>query len=440
MITYQEAVDYLYTRTPLFQNQGSGAYKEGLSNTIALDNHFGNPHRSYKTIHIAGTNGKGSCSHSLASILQESGYKVGLYTSPHLVDFRERIRVNGEMIPKQRVIDFVEDEKDFFEPLHPSFFEVTTALAFKYFEEQKVDVAVIEVGLGGRLDCTNIIRPVFSIITNISFDHMQFLGNTLAKIAGEKAGIIKTAIPVIIGETVSETRPVFAAKALQEQSPIIFAEDTPAIQHYETDNHGIVHYTCRDGMHLSSPLSGYCQIKNINTICHTFALLKQLFPQVTDEHIIQGIAHVITNTHLMGRWQKLSETPLTYCDTGHNPGGFAYIAQQLKTEQLNAIKRNGKLRIVLGMVNDKDTDSVLSALPSDAIFYFCQESVSRSRSSQEMLLLAQRHGIEGRAYDSVSKAYDAAMQEASTTDFIFVGGSTFVVSDLFQCLGEKVLA
>ena len=438
-MTYQEAVEYLYTRTPLFQNQGSGAYKEGLSNTHALDAHFGHPHRSYKTIHVAGTNGKGSCSHTLASILQESGYKVGLYTSPHLVDFRERIRVNGTMISKERVVGFVEKERDFFEPLHPSFFEVTTALAFKYFEEEKVDVAVIEVGLGGRLDCTNIIHPVFSLITNISFDHMQFLGNTLGLIAGEKAGIIKPDTPVVVGETLDETRPVFDAKAEEEHAPVIFADDTPAVKDYRTDSDGISHYILTDGLGLDSPLSGLCQVRNINTLAHTFGLLKQHFPKVTDESIQRGVAHVVSNTHLMGRWQRLSSRPLTYCDTGHNPGGFEYLSRQLAAEQQQALRRHGQLRIVLGMVNDKDTDSVLSGLPPTAVFYFCQESVSRSRSSEEMLRIAQRHGLDGRAYNSVGEAYEAALREAADEDFLFIGGSTFVVSDLFALLGDKAL-
>ena len=428
-MTYQDALNYLYTRTPLFQNQGQGAYKEGLSNTLALDAHFGHPHRSYKTIHVAGTNGRGSVSHTLASILQEAGYRVGLYTSPHLVDFRERIRVNGEMIPKRRVIDFVRKEKAFFEPLYPSFFEVVTALAFKYFAEQQVDVAVIEVGLGGRLDCTNIITPEFSVITNISFDHVALLGDTLAKIASEKAGIIKPHVPVVVGEHTDETRPVFESKAISLHSPIIFAEDTPQTAPFDVE------------------LKGLCQQKNTNTLLHCLPFLQQSFPKVKEQHIRDGFAHVIENTHLMGRWQTLRTRPTVVCDTGHNVGGFQYITKNLppapsqggefqtsggQALPLSEGVRGGLLRIVLGMVNDKDVSGVLSMLPQHATYYFTQASVARALPADEMQQKAAAFGLEGRAFPTVAAAYRAALSDASPDDFIFVGGSTFVVADLLS--------
>lgn len=411
-MTYDEAVNYLYKQTPLFQNQGQGAYKEGLSNTLALDEHFGHPHRSYKTIHVAGTNGKGSVSHTLASILQEAGYRVGLYTSPHLVDFRERIRVNGEMISKRRVIDFIRKERTFLEPLFPSFFEVVTALAFKYFEEQKVDVAVIEVGLGGRLDCTNIIRPEFSVITNISFDHVALLGDTLAKIAAEKAGIIKQGIPVVIGEYNDETRPVFEAKAKAMQAPLILS----------TKNK-------EQRTKYLSQLKGLYQQQNTNTIVHCLPLLQKSFPRVTEEHIRNGFAHVIDNTHLMGRWQTLRTSPTVVCDTGHNVGGFEYIVRSLP----NPSQGGAFLRIILGMVNDKDVSGVLALLPKEATYYFTQASVARALPAADMQRLAAEHGLHGNAFPTVAEAYHAALHDASPDDFIFVGGSTFVVADLLTC-------
>lgn len=411
-MNYSQAIDYLYTRTPLFQNVGAGAYKEGLSNTLALDDHFQHPHQHYTTIHVAGTNGKGSCSHTLASILQEAGYRVGLYTSPHLVDFRERIRVNGQMIPKRRVIDFIRRERRFFEPLSPSFFEVTTALAFKYFEEQHVDVAVIEVGLGGRLDCTNIIHPAFCIITNISLDHVQLLGDTPAKIAAEKAGIIKPGVPVVIGETTSETRPVFAARAAHQHAPVIFAEDAP-LPSWAAD--------CTD-WHFE--LHGLCQSKNTNTLLHAAPLLMERFPQVTVEHVRRGFEHVIENTHLMGRWQQIAASPCPIvCDTGHNTGGFQYIADQLRRRPCH------HLHVVLGMAADKDVHGILAMLPPSATYYFCQASVRRALNSTLLQQQAATCGLQGEAYPTVKAALRAARSHAASDDFIFIGGSTFVVAD-----------
>ena len=322
-MTYEETIQYLFNSAPLFQHVGGAAYKEGLSTTHILDAHFNHPHNQYKTIHIAGTNGKGSCAHTIAAILQHTGLKVGLYTSPHLVDFRERIRINGEMMPQQYVIDFVEKERSFFEPLHPSFFELTTALAFKYFAEQHVDVAVIEVGLGGRLDCTNIISPILSVITNISFDHTQFLGNTLAQIASEKAGIIKHKVPVIIGECNAETRSVFEHKAHEVEAPILFAEDNKEVLSSEFSDlygHKLRHYTTRSFGDIYGELTGECQIKNANTILCALHSLSEIF-SVTHEDITYAFEHVCEMTGLRGRWQILQEHPTIICDTGHNTGG-----------------------------------------------------------------------------------------------------------------------
>lgn len=430
-MTYEQTIHYLYTRAPLFQNVGAGAYKEGLSNTHLLDAHFDHPHRRFKTIHVGGTNGKGSCSHTLAAILQEAGYKVGLYTSPHLLDFRERIRVNGVMIPQQRVVDFVQTERHFFEPLQPSFFELTTALAFLYFAEQNVDVAIVEVGLGGRLDCTNIITPELSIITNISFDHVQLLGNTLAQIASEKAGIIKRGIPVVIGETHAETRNVFVAKAEEVGAPIVFAEDTPEVLSTDFSTNGGVDYQTASFGQVHSELGGAYQPKNMNTVLTAVRMLQQAGFHIVQTHVTAGCAQVCSLTGLQGRWQQVGDAPRIYCDTGHNVGGFRYIVQQL------AMQRCRRLRIVMGMVNDKDVESVLQLLPKEASYYFCQASVKRSLGSDEVASLAQRHGLCGKVYPTVSEAFEAAKADASTDDFIFVGGSTYVVADLFQHLHKN---
>ena len=423
-MTYQEATEYLFNSTPLFQNVGKDAYKEGLENTLLLDKHFNHPHQQYQTIHIAGTNGKGSCSHTLAAILQEAGYKVGLYTSPHLVDFRERIRVNGACIPEERVVRFVEEERAFFEPLHPSFFEITTALAFLYFAEQKVDIAVIEVGLGGRLDCTNIISPLLSVITNISFDHVQFLGNTLDKIASEKAGIIKPNTPVIIGETTPETRPVFAEKALQCQAPVRFAEEEHELQTISEANDGTREYKTLHFGTINGVLNGDCQIKNTQTILAAVSELQKTL-HISEQNIRDGFRNVCQTTGLRGRWQKLADSPKTYCDTGHNVGGISYIVKQL--EHIPCAQK----RIVIGMVNDKDIAHVLEMLPKDAIYYFTQAKVKRALPAEALLAQAKEKGLDGKAFPSVIEAYTAARNEASSNDLIFIGGSTFIVADLF---------
>lgn len=421
-MTYKEATEYLFNSTPLFQNIGKDAYKEGLANTLALDEHFGHPHRKYKTIHIGGTNGKGSCSHTLAAILQDAGYKVGLYTSPHLTDFRERVRVNGVMMPKEYVISFIENERDFFEPLHPSFFELTTAMAFKYFAEAGVDVAVIEVGLGGRLDCTNIIQPDLSVITNISFDHVQFLGHTLAGIAREKAGIIKTNTPVVIGESTDETRKVFVDKAQEMNAPIRFAEDTHHVLSSRVDKSGRVYRTDELG-EFSGALCGLCQEKNTETILAAVDELRRLGYAIQSPHIRNGFGKVCELTGLRGRWQKTGENPTVICDTGHNVGGIEYIAKQLKATPKE------HLRIVMGMVNDKDISSVLKLLPSDAIYYFTKASVKRALPESRLMELATEAGLQGKTYHDVRTAFEAAQSESTEKDLIFVGGSTFVVAD-----------
>lgn len=429
-MNYQETLNYLYNSTPVFEHVGAVAYKEGLQNTLALDKHFNHPHTNFKTIHIAGTNGKGSCSHSLASILQEAGYKVGLYTSPHLVDFRERIRVNGQCISKERVVKFVEDERKFFEPLHPSFFELTTALAFKYFDEQKVDIAIIEVGLGGRLDCTNIISPILSIITNISFDHTQFLGDTLAKIAGEKAGIIKKGVPVIIGEANEETRPVFQSKANEVNSVIVFAEDNAIVTSSSPIADGGRRYNLSNNSTLIGELSGDYQERNMNTILCACNILKQMNIIKNDDVIAKGLANICKNTGLLGRWQTIQNNPTVVCDTGHNVGGWNYLAPQIKRQQCN------QLRIVFGMVDDKDINSVMFLLPKNAIYYWTQAESKRAIKAERVAEIAIKHDLRGEIFDNVEVAYTKALQDSNKDDFVFVGGSSYIVADLLTFLSR----
>lgn len=429
---YKAAIDYLYTAAPLFQHIGAGAYKEGLGTTHILDAHYGHPHRRYATIHVAGTNGKGSCAHTLAAILQSAGLRVGLYTSPHLVDFRERIRVNGQKISRERVAAFVETERSFFEPLHPSFFELTTALAFKYFAEEGVDIAVIEVGLGGRLDCTNIISPLVSIITNISLDHTQFLGATPAAIAAEKAGIIKSGIPVIVGETTAETRPVFAARAAETGAPIWFAEDEDVLRHSRQGDDDLMHYLSADWGELRGELSGSCQEKNAATVLTALRQLRTRIPvEITATHVAEGFARVTRLTGLSGRWQILSARPFTVCDTGHNAGGWAYLGPRLAQLPCR------RLHVVFGMAGDKDVNTVLRMLPREATFYFTQASVKRAMPAAELTAAAQREGLEGRPYASVAQAFAAAQAAATPDDAIFVGGSSFVVADLLTALSGE---
>lgn len=429
-MTYHQTIEYLYSKTPMFQNTGNKAYKEGLSNTVILDNMTGHPHRLFKSIHIAGTNGKGSVSHTLAGILQSSGLRVGLYTSPHLVDFRERIRINGLPIDQNFVVKFIEDLKDVIEDIKPSFFEITTAMAFSYFAEKEVDVAVIETGLGGRLDCTNIIKPVLSVITNIDFDHTALLGNTIEQIAIEKAGIIKPGIPVVIGEHTPETKAVFESKAAETGSDICFAQDNNLILSEESRSIDTVYYRTEQLPVIKSELAGYCQRKNANTILHSVEILRKNKFRISDQDILKGFADVIGMTGLRGRWQKISSHPLIVCDTAHNCHGIKYISEQL--QQLADSGAYGNIRIVIGMVQDKDIAASLSVLPKNAKYYFTQASVKRSESAAVIQKIGLSSGLHGNTYNTVSQAIAAARAEASSNDFIFVGGSTFIVADLLS--------
>lgn len=426
-MTYDETVTYLFNCAPPFQQVGGAAYKEGLSTTIELDNHLGNPHRKFRTVHVAGTNGKGSTSHTLAAILQESGYKVGLYTSPHLIDFRERMRVNGIPASEEYVIDFVEKHKSFFEPLQPSFFELTTAMAFNYFAEQHVDIAIIEVGLGGRLDCTNIITPELCIITNISLDHTQFLGSTLQEIASEKAGIIKSGIPVVIGETTPETKEVFANKAKECNAPITFAEEE-ALLTGATPLESGYKYDSRIFGEFCGELGGDYQQKNTNTLLSAIRILCDKGFGITVDSLRKGFENVCSLTGFMGRWQKIQDKPRVVCDAGHNIGGIKYITEQLARVDCK------QLRIVFGMVNDKDITSVLKMMPKNAIYYFTQASIKRAMPADELKEMAKRYGLNGNSHPTVKQALEAAITESSNDDFIFVGGSCFIVADLLSAL------
>lgn len=427
-MTYSEAIQYLYDLAPMFQQVGSKGYKTGLDNTLALDAHFHHPHSAYRTIHIAGTNGKGSTAHSLAAVLQRLGLKVGLYTSPHLIDFRERIRVNGEMIPADYVAQFVETERHFFAPLQPSFFEITTALAFKYFADAGVDVAVIEVGLGGRLDCTNIIKPCLSIVTNISLDHTALLGDSLEAIAHEKAGIFKSGIPALVGEATEETRKVFKQQADTVGCPLTFAEDQTEVLSHQPSADGRVTYDTRHYNRLTADLAGDCQPHNMNTVLHALQLLEAegLFADhaTMQRAAAEALPQVCALTGLMGRWQTLKQSPMVVCDTGHNPGGWEYLGRRLNNLACD------KLHIVFGMAADKDISTVLSALPTRAVYYFTQASVRRAMPADELQTLAAAFALSGQAYANVATAYEAALKAAEPTDFIFVGGSSFIVADL----------
>ncbi len=426
-MNYQETTEYLFSQIPMFERQGASGYKEGLSNTLALDEHFGHPHRRFKTIHVAGTNGKGSCSHTLASILQGYGMKVGLYTSPHLLDFRERIRINGECISEDYVVDFVERERSFFEPLHPSFFEVTTAMAFKYFAEQGVDIAIIEVGLGGRLDCTNIITPILSIITNISLDHTQFLGNTIAEIAREKGGIINPRVHTIIGEYTDETRPVFEEIAASLDAPITFAEDEKEVLSVSEEEHHRNKYLTRNYGLIEGELLGSFQTKNANTILTAYSKLVEMRVIECDRKLLaDGFLNVCERTGLMGRWQKIGDRPLTICDTGHNVGGWEHLGKEIE----NA---GGKEKhIIFGMVADKDVETVMSLLPKSATYYFTQPTTTRALPSDKLAEMGRHHGLKGEEYKDVATAYAAAKTNTTEEDFIFIGGSNYLVSDFFQ--------
>lgn len=429
-MNYQETIEYLYNQMPMFSRIGGDAYKEGLGTSLALDELYNHPHKSYKIIHVAGTNGKGSSSHLIASILQQSGYKVGLYTSPHLIDFRERIRVNGEMISESDVIDFVENYRNSGFDGTPSFFELTSTMAFDYFRKSKVDYAVIEVGLGGRLDSTNIITPILSVITNISFDHTQFLGDTLEKIAGEKAGIIKKGIPVVIGEAKGEVRQVFVEKAVEMGSHIVFAEENQQISGYSRENERLI-LTTKQNVTIVDELSGDCQVKNANTVLNAIHVLQQMGVIITQEAVCSGFAHVCEISGLMGRWMVVGNKPRIVCDTGHNVAGVQYIVKQLAKEKYS------KLHIVLGFVKDKDITHILEMFPRYATYYFTNASIPRSLPAKELKALAVARGLEGNDYATVIEAYNAALDAANADDMIFVGGSTFIVADFLAFYHNK---
>ena len=428
---YKESLDFLYNSLPMFQRIGGAAYKAGLDTSIALAARFGNPHESYRTIHVAGTNGKGSTSHLLASILQRAGYRVGLYTSPHLVDFRERIRVDGEMISREAVTDFVRRYRDMHYDGSPSFFELTMVMAFEYFKQMKVDIAVIEVGLGGRLDSTNIISPMLSVITNISFDHMQFLGNTLPQIASEKAGIIKPHTPVVIGEDAPEIHDVFVGKAASVGAPIIFAEQRPQVLAGRRENDRWLLET-RDFGTVVDELSGDCQLKNANTVLVSVGELRRLGLTIPDCAVVDGFAGVCEISGLMGRWMVVGDRPRTVCDTGHNTGGWAYLSRQLRNEHYR------RLHIVIGFVNDKDITHLLDMLPRNATYYFTRASVPRALDCNLLADRAREAGLQGRAYPTVAEAVAAARASATPDDMIFIGGSTFIVADFLSLPGREV--
>lgn len=426
-MTYQEAVEYLFDQLPMYQRTGASAYKNNLDNTLKLDAWFDHPHTRFKTIHVAGTNGKGSVSHMLASVLQEAGYKTGLYTSPHLRDFRERIRVNGLMISEDEVVRFVTQNRTIIDDVSPSFFEMTVAMAFNHFANEKVDVAVIEVGLGGRLDSTNIITPELSIITNIGMDHMSLLGNTLESIASEKAGIIKSGIPVVIGRTQEEIHHVYLQKTEACSTTMRYADEAyKAVQKQMStstqtvDIHSKAHGTISA---LKLPLPGNYQLENIQTVVAATSQLIQSGFNINEQHLRLGVENVIVNTGLEGRWQILSHAPLTICDTGHNEDGIRSIVAQL--EQM----KYEQLHMVIGVVSDKDVDSMLQLLPKNAAYYFTRANIPRSLDAEELKIKALKAGLQGNSYPNVPSAMNAAKKNAKVNDLIFIGGSTFVVAD-----------
>lgn len=405
-MNYKATLDWMFDQLPMYQTIGAAAYKKDLTNTILLANYLENPERNIKCIHVAGTNGKGSTSHMLASILQEAGYKTGLYTSPHLKDFKERIKINGIEIPEAFVCEFITKHKSFFEENQLSFFEMTVGLAFDYFKKEKVDIAIIEVGMGGRLDSTNIITPLISVITNIGLDHTQFLGTTLQEIAGEKAGIIKPKIPIVIGEYTSETKPVFLEKATTEKAPVYFADD-------------LIQET------FDSDLLGDYQIQNKKTVLQTIRILQSQQEFIISEtNIKNGFLKTIKNTGLLGRWQQLKQKPFVICDTAHNKHGLEIVLKQIEKQKFK------QLHFVFGVVNDKDLNQILPLFPKNAIYYFCKPNIPRGLEAANLKEKSMLFGLYGQIYSSVSEAYQEAISTATDSDFVFVGGSTFVVAEI----------
>ena len=448
MMTYQQTIEYLYSRLPMFSSQGQSAIKPGLENIIKFCELLDNPHRKFKSIHVGGTNGKGSTSHMLAAILQTAGYKTGLYTSPHLRDFRERIRIDGEMISEAEVTSFVGEHKANIEQIEPSFFEATVALAFDHFVRHAVEVAVIEVGLGGRLDSTNIIRPELSVITNIGLDHVNILGDTVQLIAAEKAGIIKPEVPVIIGERQQEIADVFISTAAKCGSRIVFASDEWEIKKHidvspqqnpsqpvtrlldvtafpKSANHLMIKsLNSPQSFKYSLDLTGYYQLKNLATVLSSVEQLRLKGFKISDDDIESGLGRVTEITGLMGRWQTLSTAPLIICDTGHNVDGIREVLKNITATPFD------NLHMVIGMVKDKDITKVLKLLPEKATYYFCKPQIPRAKDAEDIRLEAKEAGLTGDAYGSVKQALEAAKINAGSNDLIFVGGSTFVVAEI----------
>ncbi len=426
-MTYQQTLEYLFTKLPMYQRVGAAAYKADLSNTLKIVEHLGKPHTKIKCIHVAGTNGKGSSSHMLAAVLQKSGYKTGLYTSPHLLDFRERIKINGKMIPKNHVIDFVEKHKEVFEQIQPSFFEWTVGLAFDYFMQEEVDVAVIEVGLGGRLDSTNVITPKVSLITNISYDHMNLLGDTLEKIAAEKAGIIKNRVPVVISQYQSETAPVFTQTAKELKAPIEYADKNyKVLAHQQENKHlklSLLNKKTETQEHYELDLCGLYQIKNLLGVLETLEHIEKAGFILEKENIKAALKNVTELTGLQGRWQLIQDNPKIIADTGHNEDGIKQVIENLKQVQFQ------HLHFVFGAVNDKDISKILQLLPKDAHYYFVKANIPRALDENELMQMALKLKLKGKAYETVELGLKAAKKAAKKNDLILIGGSTFVVAD-----------
>lgn len=429
LMNYRETLQYLYNQLPMYQRIGKAAYKADLATTIALDEYSGHPHRRFKSVHTAGTNGKGSVSHILASVLHEAGYRTGLYTSPHLKDFRERIKIDGRAVEEGYVVEFVGRHRGIFEKISPSFFEMTAAMAFDYFAREKVDIAVVETGMGGRLDSTNIITPVLSVITNIGMDHTEFLGDTLQAIAREKAGIIKKGVPVVIGELQEETMEIFIESARRNGSEISFAPETYACDHaFLTPEGRQSFYISRDGKkafdNLETDLLGFYQQKNIITFLQALDILRRSGLRISTENIYAGLRNVSSRTGLRGRWQILGSNPLVVCDTAHNKEGITEVLGQIRATP------HRKLHMVIGFVNDKNTGQILDLFPSEAVYYFTQASIPRALDASVLKNQATIKGLKGRAYGTVQEAFDAAGKAARREDLIFIGGSTFVVAEV----------
>lgn len=427
-MNYQETLNFLFSQLPMYQRAGKAAYKADLANTLALDKYFGHPHRRFRTIHVGGTNGKGSVSHMLASVLQAAGYRTGLYTSPHLLDFRERIRIDGRMISETEVTQFVEQHRGVIERIAPSFFEMTVAMAFDYFARKEVDVAIVEVGLGGRLDSTNIITPDLSVITNIGLDHTMFLGDSLRAIAGEKAGIIKAGVPVVVGRHQEEIEDVFRDKAKKQRASFYFAGELATLKPGVTspEFQELIAEAALGGGTYRVPLMGHYQQENFRTVLAALNILNKSWYELTPESISKGIENVVKNTGLLGRWQKLSEHPTVICDTGHNVDGISEVMQQLMLQG----KEN--LHIVWGMVNDKDILGVLKLLPVNARYYFTRASIPRAIDEKLLEEDAGKIGLRGESFKNVRLAIEAAKKNATDNDLIFIGGSTFVVAEALE--------